>query len=67
LLMLILVVVRGAEAYFGDAGVYVVAAISGLADVDAVSISLSKRMFGNLRESPLPPLYKGGTTSSSPL
>ncbi|MGA1474739.1 MAG: MgtC/SapB family protein [Prochlorothrix sp.] len=42
LLMLILVVVRGAEAYFGDAGVYVVAAISGLADVDAVSISLSK-------------------------
>lgn len=42
LLMIILVVVRGAEVWFGDAGVYGVAAISGLADVDAVSISLAR-------------------------
>lgn len=42
LLMVILVVVRGAEQWFGDAGVYSVAAISGLADVDAVSISLAR-------------------------
>lgn len=47
-LMLILVVVRGAEAYFGNAGVYLVSAISGLADVDAVSISLAKAAKGTL-------------------
>jgi uncharacterized membrane protein (DUF4010 family) len=48
LLMVILVMVRAAEQWFGDTGVYLVSAISGIADVDAVSISLAKAAHGSL-------------------
>lgn len=48
LLMIILVMVRAAEHWFGDTGVYLVSAISGVADVDAVSISLAKAAHGSL-------------------
>ncbi|MDJ0708407.1 MAG: MgtC/SapB family protein [Leptolyngbyaceae cyanobacterium MO_188.B28] len=42
LLTALFVLVRAAEAWFGGAGVYVLSAISGIADVDAVSISLAE-------------------------
>jgi uncharacterized membrane protein (DUF4010 family) len=37
------VAIRGAEALLGDAGTYAVAALSGILDVDAVSVSLASR------------------------
>ncbi len=42
LLVLLSVLVKGAEAWFGNAGVYSLAAISGLVDVDSVSITLGR-------------------------
>ena len=38
----ILVVARAAQMYFGDAGVYASAVASGVADVDAITLSLSE-------------------------
>ncbi|MGW8226724.1 MAG: MgtC/SapB family protein [Anaerolineales bacterium] len=39
---LILVVARAAQLYFGDTGVYLSSLVSGLADVDAITISLTQ-------------------------
>lgn len=39
---LILVVARAAQLYFGDTGVYISSLLSGLADVDAITISLAQ-------------------------
>jgi uncharacterized membrane protein (DUF4010 family) len=39
---LILVVARSAQLYFGDTGVYISSLLSGLADVDAITISLAQ-------------------------
>jgi uncharacterized membrane protein (DUF4010 family) len=40
-LTLLLVLVRAAEAWLGASGVYLLSALSGIADVDAVSLSLA--------------------------
>ena len=42
LLVLIMLFARVIQHWAGDAGIYVLAAISGLADVDALSLSLAK-------------------------
>jgi len=39
---LILVAARAAQLYFGDTGVYISSLVSGLADVDAITISLTQ-------------------------
>ena len=39
---LILVVARAAQLYFGNTGVYISSLVSGLADVDAITISLTQ-------------------------
>jgi uncharacterized membrane protein (DUF4010 family) len=39
---LILVAVRAAQVYFGDGGTYAASALSGVADVDAVTIAFSR-------------------------
>ncbi len=36
------ILIRAFEAWFGDAGIYLLAAISGITDVDAVSLSLAQ-------------------------
>ena len=38
----ILVVSNGAQAYFGDTGVYVSSVVAGLADVDAITLSMTR-------------------------
>ena len=38
----ILVVVRAAQMYFGDAGIYISSILSGLADVDAITLSMAE-------------------------
>jgi uncharacterized membrane protein (DUF4010 family) len=38
----ILVVSNGAQSYFGDAGVYVSSLVAGLADVDAITLSMAR-------------------------
>ncbi len=42
------VLVRGAQAYLGTAGIYAVSALSGIADVDAVALSLARSAGGQL-------------------
>ncbi len=42
LLALILLLVEGAQRWLGDVGVYLVALVSGLADVDAITLSLAR-------------------------
>ncbi|EAZ94173.1 MgtC/SapB family protein [Crocosphaera chwakensis] len=42
LLAILSILVRAAQNWFGDSGVYLLSAISGLVDVDAVGISLAK-------------------------
>jgi uncharacterized membrane protein (DUF4010 family) len=42
LLVAIMLVVKLANEWFGDAGIYLTAAISGAADVDAITLSLSQ-------------------------
>ncbi len=42
------VLIRAMEAWFGNAGIYVLAAISGVTDVDAVSLSLAQATKGDL-------------------
>lgn len=44
------VLVRATEAWFGDAGVYLLSAISGITDVDAVSLSLAASAHHGLSE-----------------
>jgi uncharacterized membrane protein (DUF4010 family) len=39
---LILLIARTAQLYFGDTGVYISSLLSGLADVDAITISLAQ-------------------------
>lgn len=41
-LTLVFLLLRTAQAWFGDAGIYAVSGISGLTDVDAVSLSLAQ-------------------------
>jgi uncharacterized membrane protein (DUF4010 family) len=48
LLALILLLIEAARAWFGDAGVYGVAALSGLTDVDAITLSLARNARGDL-------------------
>jgi uncharacterized membrane protein (DUF4010 family) len=38
----ILVVSNAAQAYFGDAGVYLSSVVAGLADVDAITLSMAR-------------------------
>ena len=42
ILALVFLLIRLAQTWFGDAGIYAVSAISGIADVDAVSLSLAQ-------------------------
>jgi len=42
LLSILFIIVHFIEAYFGTTGIYVLAATSGIADVDAISITLAK-------------------------
>ncbi len=42
ILVVIMVLAQGLQHYWGDLGIYGLAAVSGLADVDALSLSLSK-------------------------
>lgn len=46
LLVVLSVLIHGAKAWFGEAGVYWLSAISGLADVDTVSIALARAVNG---------------------
>ncbi|MGG5873609.1 MgtC/SapB family protein [Pseudomonas peli] len=48
LLALILLMVEGAQHWLGDVGVYLVALLSGLADVDAITLSLARSAKGEL-------------------
>jgi uncharacterized membrane protein (DUF4010 family) len=48
LLSVIFLLVRGAQAWLGSAGIYAVAALSGVADVDAVSLSLARSAGGRV-------------------
>ena len=50
-LSILFVLVRAAQSWFGNTGIYALSAISGIADVDAVSLSLAQATQGNL---PLP-------------
>ena len=43
----ILVVTNGAQRYFGDAGVYGSSLVAGLADVDAITLSMARLQEGN--------------------
>ena len=43
LLALILLLTHAAENYFGEQGIYIVSLISGVMDVDAITLSLSRR------------------------
>ncbi len=47
-LSVLFVLVRAAQTFFGDIGIYVLAAISGIADVDTVSLSLAQATRENL-------------------
>jgi len=44
----IFVLSHGAEAWLGDKGVYALALLSGVADVDAISLALAKQAHGDL-------------------
>ncbi|WP_069130055.1 MgtC/SapB family protein [Rhodohalobacter halophilus] len=50
LLGAILILSEGMQEWFGDQGVYVLSVISGLMDVDAITLSLSRMSQDNLRE-----------------
>ena len=39
---MVLVLVRGANEYFGNAGVYVTSAIAGIVDVDAITLTAAE-------------------------
>ncbi|MEF8792478.1 MgtC/SapB family protein [Thiohalorhabdus sp.] len=44
----VMLLAEGAQAWFGDAGVYVLAAVSGITDVDAITLSLARLAQGEL-------------------
>jgi len=48
----ILVVSSGAQAYFGDAGIYVSSVVAGLADVDAITLSMARLQEGGELSAP---------------
>lgn len=50
LLTLIFMLSNGAEYLFGDEGVYILAVLAGIADVDAVTIALAQQAKGELAE-----------------
>ena len=50
-LTLLFVLVRVAEAWLGESGIYLLSAISGIADVDAVSLSLAASVNSGLAHS----------------
>ena len=50
LLVIILFLVEGAQRWLGDAGVYLVSLLSGLTDVDAITLSLSNSAKTDLSE-----------------
>ncbi|MGA7802422.1 MAG: MgtC/SapB family protein [Gammaproteobacteria bacterium] len=52
LLAAIMVLAEGARTWFGDMGVYLLAGVSGLADVDAITLSLA-RLAGNELSPPI--------------
>jgi uncharacterized membrane protein (DUF4010 family) len=47
-LALIFILSKGAEHWFGSEGVYILAVIAGIADVDAVTIALAQQAKGEL-------------------
>jgi uncharacterized membrane protein (DUF4010 family) len=54
-LALLFILIRAFETWFGNAGIYGLSALSGISDVDAVSLSLAQATKGNL------PLSVGAT------
>jgi uncharacterized membrane protein (DUF4010 family) len=54
-LALLFILIRAVETWFGNAGIYGLSALSGISDVDAVSLSLAQATKGNL------PLSVGAT------
>lgn len=48
LLVLILFLVNGAQRWLGDAGIYLVALLAGLSDVDAITLSLARNAHDGL-------------------
>lgn len=48
LLALILLLTEGMKNWFGDQGIYLLSVISGLMDVDAITLSLSRQALGDL-------------------
>jgi uncharacterized membrane protein (DUF4010 family) len=50
LLAAIMILVAGARAWFGEPGLYVLAGVSGLADVDAITLSLARLDAGEVSE-----------------
>ncbi|MEB3224627.1 MAG: MgtC/SapB family protein [Synechococcus sp.] len=50
LLVILSLLVRWAQAEFGEQGIYLLSALSGFADVDAVSLSLANAVQGDLSE-----------------
>lgn len=48
ILSALFVLVRAAQTLFGDTGIYILSAISGIADVDTVSLSLAQATRNNL-------------------
>lgn len=50
LLVIILFLVEGAQRFLGDTGIYLVALLSGLTDVDAITLSLSNSARTDLSE-----------------
>jgi uncharacterized membrane protein (DUF4010 family) len=46
----VLVVVRAANEYFGSAGVYVASLLTGITDVDSITLSVSELALGNALE-----------------
>lgn len=49
LLALILLLSEAAKEWFGDEGIYVLSVVSGLMDVDAITVSLSRMALNDLR------------------
>lgn len=48
LLVLILFLVEACRYWLGDAGIYLVALLAGLTDVDAITLSLARKALGEL-------------------
>jgi uncharacterized membrane protein (DUF4010 family) len=47
-LAILFILIKVVESWFGDAGIYILSALSGVSDVDAVSLSLAQATKGNL-------------------